>query len=26
MPASDGPDGLAKLAREVAEPLRGRFG
>jgi alkanesulfonate monooxygenase SsuD/methylene tetrahydromethanopterin reductase-like flavin-dependent oxidoreductase (luciferase family) len=26
MPASDGPDGLAKLAREVAEPLRERFG
>ncbi len=26
MPASDGPDGLAKLAREVAEPLREQFG
>jgi alkanesulfonate monooxygenase SsuD/methylene tetrahydromethanopterin reductase-like flavin-dependent oxidoreductase (luciferase family) len=26
MPAADGPDGLAKLAREVAEPLRERFG
>jgi len=26
MPASDGPYGLAKLAREVAEPLRERFG
>ena len=26
MPASDGPDGLTKLAREVAEPLRERFG
>jgi alkanesulfonate monooxygenase SsuD/methylene tetrahydromethanopterin reductase-like flavin-dependent oxidoreductase (luciferase family) len=26
MPAADGPDGLTKLAREVAEPLRERFG
>jgi alkanesulfonate monooxygenase SsuD/methylene tetrahydromethanopterin reductase-like flavin-dependent oxidoreductase (luciferase family) len=26
MPAADGADGLAKLAREVAEPLRERFG
>ena len=26
MPASSGPDGLARLAREVAEPLREQFG
>jgi hypothetical protein len=26
MPASDGPDGLGRLAERVAEPLRERFG